>query len=411
MNITIAFKYATPYRYCRYFGIGAELVRRGHKVRIYASVSNSVVPHEVPKIRFLYRTIFYNGVEVVWFNGPKIKKNGLLRAFTWFLFEFQVILHQLFVAPQGVDILVSSSPSIFSVISGSFISSYRKAKWFFEVRDVWPASLTQPGGLSKQHPVIKIMEQCENYAYKRSNVVIGTMPNLKQRVDEVTKRDSNNVYHLAQGVDFDLFGKDAESLEKEYIKRHLPKDKFIVAYTGTLNLNNPIDTLLEVARECHSKYSELFFVILGSGYRKNYLMEKYGELDNVSFPPIIKKSQMSSFLREVDIGYDSFSEDVGKYGMSRNKWIDYMYNECVILCSSDGFKGTLSEAKCGFYLPYDDVKSLMTKIIELSNMPSWQLMQIKSNGRKYVSINNSYRHLADKFLEITEEAEYAKANN
>jgi len=68
-----------------------------------------------------------------------------------------------------------SSPSIFSGFNAYRMAKRYKARFVFEVRDIWPLSLAELKNVSKMHPIYVLMRWFERYAYKRTNTVIGIL--------------------------------------------------------------------------------------------------------------------------------------------------------------------------------------------------------------------------------------------
>ena len=56
-----------------------------------------------------------------------------------------------------------------------------KTKLVFEVRDIWPLTLTEEGGFSSLNPLIIILRAIELVGYRFSDLVVGTMPGLKKQ--------------------------------------------------------------------------------------------------------------------------------------------------------------------------------------------------------------------------------------
>ena len=125
---------------------------------------------------------------------------------------------------------------------------------------------------------------------------------------------------------------------------------------------------------------------------------KKHELSNVSFPPTISKNQVSDFLQKVDICYDAFVSKLSKYGLSRNKWIDYMNAAKPIVCSFNGYESLINQAKCGTFVDYNNNKKLVETILYYKNMDKTLLKKIGYNGKKFIWENNTFDCLAEKYL-------------
>jgi hypothetical protein len=79
------------------------------------------------------------------------------------------------------------------------------------------------------------------------------------------------------------------------------------------------------------------------------------DLPNVIFAPSVPKSMVNNLLGFTDVCFDSFSSDLAKYGLSRNKWIDYMYAGKPIICSYSGFQSMINEVDSGSFVEFNNL--------------------------------------------------------
>ena len=66
------------------------------------------------------------------------------------------------------DIIVATSPQFFTLISGYFISLFRKTPLVLEIRDLWPESIVSVGAMSEKSIAIKILKKISLFLYKKS---------------------------------------------------------------------------------------------------------------------------------------------------------------------------------------------------------------------------------------------------
>src|SRR5690606_30827097 len=118
-------------------------------------------------------------------------------------------------------------------------------------------------------------------------------------------------------------------------------------YAGAISFNNPLDQLLDAAKNLNCEV-----LIVGDGRDKKRLIEKYSNCPNIQFLPAVKKSQVQAILRRVDLCYDSIYSELGAYGLSRNKWIDYMMAGKPIICAFEGYQSMINEAQSGTFVGY-----------------------------------------------------------
>ena len=118
------------------------------------------------------------------------------------------------------DVIIVSSLSIFTILSGLIFRIKYSAKLVFEIRDVWPLTITEVAGTSNYHPFILRLSWVEKLGYRKSNIVVGTLPNLKEHVNNILK-DKREVYCIPQGVDVEL-SQNPVGLSEEHINKYIP---------------------------------------------------------------------------------------------------------------------------------------------------------------------------------------------
>lgn len=394
MRVLIISKYATPKLYPRHFRLGEELVKNGFEVVLVCSTSNVVGKADVPNFVGLTKKESINGVEIIWFKGPKITNRGISRILSWIIFELQCLV----LIFKRFDVVYTSSLSLLSVYNG-FIHKYLfNRTWILEIRDVWPITPIVAGGISKENFGIKFLFFTERLGYVHSDVLIGTMPNLSKRVKEELGI-ARDVFFLPQGVDIDLFTSDSLEVSSQFKDMYLPRDKFIVGYIGTMNVNNPLDELCELIEtlpvDLRTKY---WFIFLGSGELKEGLKKRLDSFENVVFPDPVDKKYIASILRHVDVGFDSIASGLAVYGLSRNKWIDYFFNGCPVVCVHEGHRSMINEADFGIYVNYKDIQSLQIAFEYYRVLDEEQMAELKKKSREYLLSQHSFSKLAHKLI-------------
>ena len=295
------------------------------------------------------------------------------------------------------DVIILSSLSLTTILPAWIISKKYNAKLVFEIRDIWPLSIIVLGNYSKFNPFIIYLSWLEKFGYKKSNLIVGTMPNLKEHVNN-NCNISTKCICIPQGLSINFYNNEQIEIETKYIIKNIPNNKFIICYAGTLNINNPLEAFINAA-EILKNEKHIHFIILGDGNLKKYYEEVSKYLPNVSFPPAIHKNQVYAFLKNVDICYDSFDSKLAKYGLSRNKWIDYMYASKPIVCSYDGFQSMINEADCGTFIKFNDSIALAEVIKEYSFLSKNDIQNIGERGKKYLLENRTFENLSKKYLE------------
>ena len=350
------------------------------------------------------------GVRTVWLQGYRNKtSNSFARIIGWFHFEMSVLreyrkhIHIDGLKADGVktdnrpDVVIASSLSLFSIISGYLISRKFGAKFIVEIRDIWPLTVTEIGGFSGVNPMVLFMSWLEKFGYRKADAVVGTMPNLIEHVQQVEPR-FKKVVCIPQGMRDEMLN-EHEKLTDSKLKELLQRPGFKIGYAGTINAANPIHTLFEAA-EMLGPDAGIEYYILGQGNERESYIRKYGHLKQIHFIDPVEKKYVRDFLSHMDVCFDSFTGGTGQFGLSRNKWVDYMAASKPIICSFSGYPTILDEAGCGTFVPYDDTQALADELVRYRDMSADEIAQRGKNARQYVENELTFSILATRFEEL-----------
>lgn len=402
-NIWYISKYANCLKYganSRQFSFSKEFVKKGNCSSLIIGNSSHLFP-SLPKFSGDFFIEKIDGVDIVWINLPNYSKaTSIKRFWTWVLFEYKIIKNHKKFPNFKPDTVISSSLSILSIISGLFLKKKFKSKFIFEVRDIWPQSFVDLRASSKKGLIYYILRVIEKIGYKYSNEIVGTMPGLYLHVKE-SGFNPNKVTCIPQGFDEDFYSKNQEVINDDYISKYLPKNKFTITYAGTLGVSYALNKVIEAAAILENIEPSIHFVFLGDGIEENNLKMQAKGLSNVTFAPRIRKEQVLSFLSKSSLLLHSFQmKKVFKYGISPNKFIDYMHSAKPIIVSYSGYKSLINEAGCGEFVEPENIEALSNKIIEYSRMSKKELNLIGRKGKRYLEENLTYEVLAKKYLNI-----------
>lgn len=393
-NIWVINEYAgSPYHGMefRHYYLGKELVKLGNKVTVVSSSYSHLFKH-LPKEK--RETI--DGVDYLWlktFNyGTSHDKKRVLK---WFLFTFKVFF--LPFSLKKPDVIIVSPMAPFPILPAWVLSKMYGAKLIYEVKDIWPLSLVALGGFSLNHPFIKFMGWFEKFALKKSDVIVSNLQNYGEHIKNDVGLDKDFEW-ISNGVDLDEL-KQIEPLEKD-VEDLIPKDKFIVGYTGTIGVANALDSFCEAAKNLKDK-PDIVFVIVGDGQEKQHLITNYGALDNILFIDSIQKKKVQSMLSLFDVCFLGWNkEPLYKYGTSANKIFDYMYSSNPILNAFSGGGDIVQIAKCGVSIEAQNPQAITNAVLKLYNMNKEEREVLGKNGKDYVLEHFTYEKLAKKYIKI-----------
>jgi len=385
----------------RNYYFAKEWVKKGYEVYIITA-SYMHLFKNLPNVQKNFTFEKIDGINYIWTKvinyGDSTNKKRVLK---WFEFTIK-LLFLPFHKMKKPDIIIASPMSPFLVLPSYKLAKKFNAKFVYEVKDIWPLSIIELGNISPKHPLIKMMSWCEKFAVKKADLIVSSLQNY----DEHLKSDlgiNRDFLWINNGISLEEMKKN-EPLDKS-IEEKIPRDKFIIGYTGTIGIANALEYFLESAKLLQ-RYEDILFVIVGNGKEKENLVKKYGDLKNVLFLDSIKKSQVQSMLKLFDACYIGLKkENLFKYGVSPNKLFDYMYSAKPIVYAIDSGKNDIVKlAKCGISVEAQNSEAIANAIKKLYEMQKEQREELGKRGKEYVIEHFTYEKLADKFLKGLESA-------
>jgi glycosyltransferase involved in cell wall biosynthesis len=386
----------------RPYYLAREWTKQKNMVTIIAATQSHIRtnnPEYDQKITEEYRDV----IKYIWIRTRKYTGNGIDRILNMldYIKGVYSILPQLI--KENPDVVVASSTYPLDNYPAYKLAKKTGAKYVYEVHDIWPLSPMELGGYSKYHPFILLMQWAENFAYKHVDKVVSILPCAKQHMVEHGLLEDKFI-HIPNGISLEEMD-NPEPVDKK-VMALIPKDKFIVGYTGTFGLSNSLKTLFEASSIIQKQNNKIFFVIIGKGLEKNKLVELKNELDlkNLIIIDAIPKKQIQSVLQLFDICAITWNKNpLYKLGVSANKYFDYMYASKPIIQAVESGNDLVKDAECGFTVESENPKAVAGGIIKLFNMSKEERETIGENGHRYVIENHNYRKLAKDFLDIFSE--------
>ena len=338
-----------------------------------------------------------NNVDYCWVKTPEYGKSASFgRIWSMILF----MLKLLFLPTdkfQKPDVIIVSSPSLFPAINGWLFKLKYNCQLVFEIRDLWPMSITQLGDISTKHPFVVLLSLIEKFAYKKADYVVSLLPNIVEHLRNLGI-DDKKFRCVPNGID--TVEEITNKRTSIYDLRSKHAGKFIIGYTGTVGTANAMEYVLQAMKKIESN-TNIHLVIIGEGGEKEKYMHTYKDSTNISFYASVPKNEIQYILAEFDLCYIGWhNTQLYRYGVSANKIFEYMLSSKPILHSINAFNDPVFEAKAGITVAAEEVDAISNAIVTLYNMSEAERIQLGKNGYDYVIENHTYQNLAKKYLKI-----------
>ena len=373
-----------------------ELVRAGHEGVVITSDSNALA--EVPDFPGRFKCEEIDGVKCCWVRTLKYRTTkSLRRILSWLDFEWQ-----LWRLPKGglppPDAVIVSSLSLLTILNGFVLRARYRCRLIFEVRDIWPLTLSEEGGVGRWNPFVLLLGFIERIGYRKADEVVGTMPNLGEHVADVLGFP-RKVHCIPMGIDRGALHHE-NSTPDNPLGTLFPQGKYLVAHVGAMGISNALDTFMACAEAMRDE-SAVHFVTVGDGDLRPAYESRFGHLPNLTFAPKVSKMDVSGVLAGCDLLYFSVHRSkVWQYGQSLNKVIDYMLAGKPIVASYTGYPSMINEANCGKFVPSGNCNALRQEILHFLKMTPIERAEIGKRGRNWILANRTYESLAHQYFKI-----------
>ncbi len=377
--------------------LSKELEKIGYKMTVINS--NSFNKIKSIKLKNLYNFRNIDGVNYITIKTKKYDNSySINRLISWFDFEIKLCLLPLKEIYKP-DIVIVSSLSLLTIINGIFFKLIFKSKLIFEIRDIWPLSLIEYKGYSRNNIFILLLRFIEYIGYRFSDQIIGTMPLLSEHVNKIIGKN-NKVRNIPNGFNIKML--ENNNISNKRINNILNSDMKVITYIGSIGISNNLDAFFKTIKNLSSN-NELYFLVIGDGELKKKYKDKYGNLKNLFISDEVDNRFVNNILSRSSILYFSLSNNkIWDYGQSLNKIINYMLSGKPIIASYSGHRSMLNEANCGEFIEVDNFIELEKAFIKYSKLSKKESSIIGMRGKNWLLRNRSYKKLALDYSMILE---------
>lgn len=295
------------------------------------------------------------------------------------------------------DVVIVESPPLFLGWSGYRIAKKKKAKFVFNVSDLWPESAVKLGVLNNKL-LIYMSTKLEEFCYKKADAVTGQTVGIVNNI--ISRGFSKDKVHLiTNGVNTEFF--KPENRDIEYRKEIGLEGKFAVCYAGIHGIAQGLEVIIKAA-DIIKEEKQIQIVFIGEGPEKQKLinMTKEKKLNNITFLPLQPKKNMPRIIASMDATIIPLKKlDLFK-GALPSKMFEALSSELPIILAAEGeAERLINTAHAGLVVEPENEKEIAEAVLKLYNNEELR-KQLGKNGREYVSKNYSRDIIARKLEHI-----------
>src|SRR5258708_6116842 len=194
-----------------------------------------------------------------------------------------------------VDVVVASSPTLFSALSAWLMARIRRVPFVLEVRDLWPEAIVGLG-LMRPGPLVRMLEGLARFLYRQAALVVVVTSAFADSIAEqgIPRR---KLAVIPNGADTRLFSPSADGA---CARKTLGLDgRFVVAYIGSHGLSHGLGAVLDAA----ARQPDVTYLLVGDGADRERLLAERDRrgLTNVMMRPSVDKAQVPGLYAAADV--------------------------------------------------------------------------------------------------------------
>ncbi|SMB80436.1 glycosyltransferase family 4 protein [Deinococcus hopiensis] len=337
------------------------------------------------------------GVRFVWIRTPTYTGNNLGRGRNMLAFAQAVLALRPSDELPRPDVVIGSSPHLFAAGAAWVLARKFGVPFVLEIRDIWPKTLVDLGGMSEHHPLVLVFGWLERWLYRHAAVVVSLLPGSRGHIEEVAGRSVPFMW-LPNGIDVQPLRQFSPTGQR---------DTFDVVYAGAHGAANSLDTVLEAAavlrRSADPRAATIRFVLVGDGPEKARLQgvaEERG-LTNVVFRAPVPKRQVPEVLAGADACLMPLKDSpVFKHGVSPNKLFDYFSAARPVIFAINTPLSAVEEAGAGLSIQPEDPQALADAALRLAALAPQEREAMGERGLAYVAEHHDMKRLARRLANV-----------
>ncbi len=387
----------------------AELARHwaqaGHSVSVLTGFPNhptGVVPDEWrARLRRLTFREKVNGVDVfrTWLWAlPNRKAHERMRNYASFCLSAG--LRGLFL-PRP-DVVIATSPQLLVALAGWWLAFARQIPFVFEVRDLWPESLTAVGMGNEDSLLHHALAAVAGFLYERADRIVVVTPSFREHLVKHWRVPEEKIAVVENGVETDLFSPQSPAADDSLRRQLGAQGKFLACYVGTMGMAHGLETLLDAAAELQLHNSNVLFLLVGEGAEKARIkaLAQARGLTNVCFLDQQPRERIPAFISASDACLVLLKKTEVFKTVIPTKMLEFMSCARPVIIGVDGQARQIVEAAgAGLAIEPENAGALVDAIGQLTANPE-RGIQLGQKGREHILRYYTRGRTAEKYIEV-----------
>ena len=382
----------------RPYQMARRLISAGHQVTMVCGGDQAWLGLPSSDKKNIYRGDV-EGIDVIQISIPYSNNDSIAKRAVIFLkFAWKAMGYAM---KEDYDLLFATSTPLTDGLPGIVAKWFRKKKFVFEVRDLWPEL---PKALGLKNPFLLWgMSVLEKRSYHAADACVGLSPGICEGIRRRSQK-GKRIAMIPNGCDLDLF--TLSKMKPDVIPGVKPTDT-VAVFTGTHGVANGLDAVLDMAAVLKARLrDDIKIVFVGEGNMKAHLKERAQNegLTNCLFLDRMPKKALNDVMARADIGLMVLANvPAFYYGTSPNKFFDYIASGLPVVNNYPGWLADLiHENNCGIAVAPENPELFAEALVNLAEHPELR-EAYGANGRKLAEREFARDLLGSEFVRFLEE--------
>ena len=379
--------------------LAGEFVRHGHEVVVLTAMPNYPRGQVYPGYGGFLRRETRDGVSVIRTWIYPTQSVGLVkRLLNYFSFVLSSLCAGAFSLGK-LDYLITESPPLFLGISGYLLALRTKARWIFNVSDLWPESAVRLGVL-RDGASLRAAQALEAFCYRKAWLVTGQS---REILEDIGRRfPSAATYHLSNGVDTAMFRPDRRSAgARGRLLDGGNEGACLAVYAGLHGIAQGLDQILDAAALLRN--GSVRIVLVGDGPEKERLVRQSQAmgLSNLRFLDPVAREAMPEMMASADVAIVPLK--IHLPGAVPSKLYEAMGSGAAVVLVAEGeAANVVRESSSGLVVPLGDARGLADALEKLARDSELRGSMAEA-GRATAVKTFDRKTIADRFIGHLEE--------
>ncbi|QOS12743.1 putative glycosyltransferase, type 1 [Haloferax gibbonsii] len=325
----------------------------------------------------------HDGIKVkrLWAHQPTVEDPSFASRIAYYLtFPLHALLW-LLLNHDDIDVILTSSPPIFTGVAGLPFSLFSATSVVVDVRDLWIDASIGLGFVKEGSLVEKLSRAFERLVLDSADKIAVTTNQLGSKLVSQYKINHDKIFHLPNGVDSNRFDVNENVQDNTII------------YTGNVGHAQDLKSCIKAVNEMTC---DATLKIVGDGDIRGdleELAENLDVIDSVEFTGLVPRDNIPHLLASASIGVAPLKETETLEYAVPTKVYEYMASSLPVVATGSGELEKLIDVSGGGVVINNDPNSLAKQFDRILSNEDIQV-SLGEAGKKHISQNYDRKAIA-----------------